>query len=193
MLLMKNKPKRNRFLRATPTKSQLLVHQATVLGCSASVSLNMNSIYSKIEYKSRSDIDDRLSKIRTYNICDPEYYRETLRLIVSRYFELHLGYVPNLDIFLDGENIFLDGEKFMDTVSKEYFEFSGSNIFSFSTKNQTTEQLDPLYTMIVNSVVMGILCPKQRLPEKYHNLILAECIKGNRQPSILKYLNEVAS
>ena len=71
---------------------------------------------------------------------------------------------------------------------REYFEFNGGNVFSWSTKNADEEYKKCLYEMIVFNVIRGYLVPKQRLPEQYHNLILAEAIKGNRNNSIIKYM-----
>lgn len=71
---------------------------------------------------------------------------------------------------------------------REYFEFSGGNVFSWSTKNITEEQKNCLYSMIVDNVIRGYVVPKQKLPDFYHNQILAEAIKGNRSHSVLQYL-----
>lgn len=73
-------------------------------------------------------------------------------------------------------------------MSKEYFEFSGGNVFSWSTKNTTEEQKNNLYAMIVDNIIKGYVVPKQRLPDFYHNQIMAEAIKGNRNQSILLYM-----
>lgn len=76
----------------------------------------------------------------------------------------------------------------MISVDKEYFEYGDGNVFSWSTKNLTQSQLDGLYQMIVENIKSGIVVPKQRLPDFYHNQILAEAIKGIRNKSILRYM-----
>jgi hypothetical protein len=76
---------------------------------------------------------------------------------------------------------------------RQYFEFEGGNVFSWSTRNCTEEQIENLYKMVVENVVAGNLVPKQILPKFYHNQVLAEAIKGNRKPTLLKYLELVGT
>jgi hypothetical protein len=71
---------------------------------------------------------------------------------------------------------------------REYFEFEGGNVFSWSTKNLSESQRDSLYKMLADNIIKGILIPRQRLPDYYHNLVMAEAIRGNRNPSIIRYI-----
>ncbi len=71
---------------------------------------------------------------------------------------------------------------------REYFSFDGGNVFSWSTKKVSEDQKKALYEMVVKNVIDGVLNPMQKLPEYYHNLILAEAIKGNRANTVVKYL-----
>lgn len=70
----------------------------------------------------------------------------------------------------------------------EYFEFDGGNVFSWNTKKVTKEQEETLYQMVVNNIIKGVLRPMQKLPAFYHNQIMAEAIKGNRNRCIVEYL-----
>jgi len=54
---------------------------------------------------------------------------------------------------------------------REYFEFEGGNVFSWSNKNCTEEQKENLYKMVTENVIDGNLVPKQILPSFYYNQI----------------------
>jgi len=71
---------------------------------------------------------------------------------------------------------------------REYFSFDGGNVFSWKTKDVSEEQKESLYQMVVTNIIKGVLRPLQKLPEFYHNQILAEAIKGNRNKCIVEYL-----
>lgn len=75
-----------------------------------------------------------------------------------------------------------------DELDREYFEFDGGNMFSWSTKNLSEENKESLHKMIAENLIKGNLLPRQKLPSFYHNLILAEAIKGNRNSCITKYV-----
>lgn len=77
---------------------------------------------------------------------------------------------------------------FVQDPDREYFEFDGGNEFSLSTKDCSEEEKDRLYRMVITNVIGGVFVPKQILPPLYHNLIMAEAIKGNKKTTILKYL-----
>jgi hypothetical protein len=101
--------------------------------------------------------------------------------MTKEYFELE--HYPVIEKFF---RTFAQG--YISLIMKEQFEFDGGNVFSYSTKNVTEEQREALYKMVADSTIKGFLCPKQRLPDYYHNLILAECIKGNRQATVVRYI-----
>jgi hypothetical protein len=71
---------------------------------------------------------------------------------------------------------------------REYFSFDGGNVFSWKTKNVSEAQKESLYQMVVANIIKGILRPMQKLPDYYHNQILAEAIKGNRNKCVVEYL-----
>lgn len=70
----------------------------------------------------------------------------------------------------------------------EYFSFDGGNVFSWKTKDVSEEQKKALYQMVVDNIIKGVLRPLQKLPDYYHNQILAEAIKGNRKLTVIEYL-----
>lgn len=71
---------------------------------------------------------------------------------------------------------------------RHYFEFDGGNVFSLNLQSLSEEQKENVYKMITSSVINGNLAPRQALPTYYHNLILAEAIKGNRSSTVVRYL-----
>jgi len=71
---------------------------------------------------------------------------------------------------------------------REYFEFDGGNLFSWSTKNLSEHQRESMYKLVTDNIINGTLVAKQALPSIYHNLILAEAIKGNRSSTVVRYL-----
>lgn len=97
--------------------------------------------------------------------------------VVDLNFDIGVGIVRNGVVMQDPE--------------RQYFEFEGGNVFSWSTKNCTEEQIENLYKMITENIIGGNIIPKQILPSFYHNQILAEAIKGNRNSTVVKYLERV--
>ena len=76
----------------------------------------------------------------------------------------------------------------MQHPDREYFEFEGGNVFSWKSENLSEAQKENMYKMVVENIINGDLTPRQALPTLYHNLILAEAIKGNRRSSVVRYL-----
>jgi hypothetical protein len=105
--------------------------------------------------------------------------------------KLNIPSVSDLE-FSTSPGIVRDGVVVPDP-EREYFEFEGGNVFSWSNKNCTEDQKENLYKMITENVVSGNIVPKQILPLFYHNQILAEAIKGNRKSTLVQYLESVGT
>jgi hypothetical protein len=73
-------------------------------------------------------------------------------------------------------------------MAREEFLFLGKNLFSCDIDSLPQSRQDIVYQMIVNSIISGAVTPRQRLPVYYHNLIVAEAIKGVRNSCVVEYL-----
>ena len=70
-----------------------------------------------------------------------------------------------------------------------YFGWStedGVGVYNLNEIKEETKKT--LFEMASEGLVEGFRVPHQRLPDYYHNLVLAEGIKGNTNKCLVKYL-----